>query len=408
MANKQSSSGPFEDIDGATSSSYNTGSLNDTTYYQVLISSENSGCDATTSTVAAVNVTPDVSITAQPMDANICAGGDATLTVETTVIPGRMYQWQMSISSSGPFEDIDGATSSSYNTGSLFETTWYRVIIGASENGCDDATSTTATITVFPDISISAEPMNDAICEGGVSTLSVTAQGSPTNNYSYQWQDSIAGGNWANVSETGGTTSSFTTDPLTVTTYYRVIIGASENGCGDATSATATITVFPDISISAEPMNDAICEGGVSTLSVTAQGSPTNNYSYQWQDSIAGGNWANVSETGGTTSSFTTDALFETTWYRVIIGASENGCGDATSATATITVFPDISISAEPMNDAICEGGVSTLSVTAQGSPTNNYSYQWQDSIAGGSWANVSETGGTTSSFTTDALFETT
>ena len=282
------------------------------------------------------------------------------------------------------------------------------MLIGASENGCEDATSTTATITVFPDISISAEAMNDAICEGGVSTLSVTAQGSPTNNYSYQWQDSIAGGNWANVSETGGTTSSFTTDPLTVTTYYRVIIGASENGCDDATSATATITVFPDISISAQPSNDAICEGGVSTLSVTAQGSPTNNYSYQWQDSIAGGNWANVSETGGTTSSFTTDPLTITTYYRVIIGASENGCDDATSTTATITVFPDISISAQPIDDAICEGGVSTLSVTAQGSPTNNYSYQWQDSIAGGNWANVSETGGTTSSFTTDPLTITT
>jgi hypothetical protein len=41
-----------------------------------------------------------------------------------------------------------------------------------------------------------------------------------------------------NVSETGGTTSGFTTDPLTVTTYYRVFVYATQNGCEDIYSNT--------------------------------------------------------------------------------------------------------------------------------------------------------------------------
>jgi hypothetical protein len=56
----------------------------------------------------------------------------------------------------------------------------------------------------------------EAICVGGTWLLNVIASGSPQINY--QWQDSIVGGSWQNVSEVGGTTSTFTTDVLSVTT----------------------------------------------------------------------------------------------------------------------------------------------------------------------------------------------
>jgi hypothetical protein len=56
----------------------------------------------------------------------------------------------------------------------------------------------------------------------------VIASGSP--NIQYQWQDSTALGTWQNVSETGGNTSAFITDPLTQTTWYRVFVFATESG----------------------------------------------------------------------------------------------------------------------------------------------------------------------------------
>ena len=61
----------------------------------------------------------------------------------------------------------------------------------------------------------------------------------------------------------------------------------------------------PDISISGQPVGGDVCAGGTWLLNVIASGSPGINY--QWQDSIVGGTWQNVSEVGGTTSSFTSD-----------------------------------------------------------------------------------------------------
>ena len=145
----------------------------------------------------------------------------------------------------------------------------------------------------------------------------------------------------ADVSETGGDTDGFTTDALTETTWYRVFVSASESGCEDVYSDEVAVIVSPDISISAQPVGDAICEGGIASLSVTASGSP--NITYQWQDSIASGTWADVSEIGGDTDGFTTDALTETTWYRVFVSASESGCEDVYSDEVAVIVSPDIS-----------------------------------------------------------------
>jgi hypothetical protein len=59
-----------------------------------------------------------------------------------------------------------------------------------------------------------------SICVGGTWNLSVSAG---SLNLLYQWQDSTNLGT-QNVSETGGNTAGFTTDPLSVTTYYRVFV----------------------------------------------------------------------------------------------------------------------------------------------------------------------------------------
>src|SRR5690606_31657877 len=110
----------------------------------------------------------------------------------------------------------------------------------------------------------------------------------------------------------------------TVTTYYRVFVSAIENGCEDIFSTVVTVTVTPDISITTQPVGTTICTGGTWSLSAVAGGSPGLNY--QWQDSTATSTWQNISETGGNTAGFTTDVLTETTWYRLILSADENGC----------------------------------------------------------------------------------
>jgi hypothetical protein len=112
-------------------------------------------------------------------------------------------------------------------------------------------------VTVFPDISISSQPIGTDMCVGGTWTLNAVASGSP--NIQYQWQDSTALGTWQNVSETGGTTSSFTTDPLSVTTWYRLFVYATENGCEDIYSTTVMVNVVNDPVLTTSGNQNTLC-----------------------------------------------------------------------------------------------------------------------------------------------------
>jgi hypothetical protein len=209
-------------------------------------------------------------------------------------------------------------------------------------------------VTVFDDIAITGLANNGSICTGGIWELSVNATGAPS--LLYQWQDSTAQGIWQNVIEAGGTNAAFVSEPLNATTYYRVFVHATESGCEDVYSATVTVNVFDDISITALSPSGSVCQGGTWNLSVIAAGAPT--LSYQWQDSTATGVWENVSEVGGTSTNFTTSPLTQTTYYRVFVFANENGCEDVYSATIAVTVFDDIDITGVSAGGNICEGGV--------------------------------------------------
>src|SRR5688500_6440846 len=388
---------------GGTTAGFTSDPLTQTTYYRVFVCAVEPGCDDVYSEVVTVTVFDDIAITAVSDGGSICEGGTWPLYVTATGSPNLLYQWQDS-TSLGTWQNVSeaGGTTSGFISGPLSQTTYYRVFVYAIENGCEDLYSSVVTVNVFDDIAITAQPVGESICEGGTWNLNVAAKGLP--NILYQWQDSTSLGIWQNVSEVGGTTAGFTSDPLSETTYYRVFVSATEPGCEDIYSAVVAVNVFDDIAITSVSEGGSICEGGTWNLNVIATGSP--NLLYQWQDSTLLGTWQNVSEAGGTTAGFTSDPLSQTTYYRVFVYAIENGCEDLYSSVVVVNVFDDIAITAQPVGGSICEGGTWNLNVGATGSP--NSLYQWQDSTSLGIWQNVSEVGGTTAGFTSDPLSETT
>ena len=269
---------------------YNTPALSQTTFYQVIIEASASDCDAVTSAAAEVTVVPDLVITAQPTNDEICVGGTSTLSVAVDNGTGDItYQWQISTDGTN-FSDISGATNATYTTDALSATTYYQVVVRASASGCDDVTSATATVTVIPDIVITADPTDDTICEGGTSSLSVSITGG-AGDITYQWQISTDGTNFSDI--TGATSATYTTDALTATTYYQVLVEASASGCEAATSAIATITVIDDLAITAQPQDDEICEGGTASVSVSVSGG-AGTITYQWQMSTDGTNFSDI------------------------------------------------------------------------------------------------------------------
>ncbi|MBI1225087.1 MAG: DUF4347 domain-containing protein [Bacteroidetes bacterium] len=186
---------------------------------------------------------------------------------------------------------------------------------------------------------ITGQPVGNTICNGGTTTLSVTATNSPT----YQWQSSTNNSTWTNIS--GATSSSYTTPTLTTTTYYRVVL--TQSSC-TVNSNSATVTVVADPAISAQPTGSTICSGGTASLSVIATGG-TPSLTYQWRSSPNNSTWTNIA--GATASSYTTPALTSTMYYRVRISASGSGCGTVTSSSATVTVNACVEICNNGIDD---------------------------------------------------------
>ena len=152
---------------------------------------------------------------------------------------------------------------------------------------------------------------------------------------SYQWYIGASGSTAVPV--TGATSASYTTPALTTTTLYWVRVS---NAAGTTDSGTATITVNAPAgiapAITAQPQGQTITSGQATALSVAASG--TGPLSYQWYIGASGATPFPV--TGATSASYTTPALTTTTVYWVRVS---NAFGVADSVAATITVVADTS-----------------------------------------------------------------
>ena len=129
-------------------------------------------------------------------------------------------------------------------------------------------------------------------------TVAVTG-GSGT--ITYQWQSSPNGASgWVNATGTGNTTTTYTPDSSTPgTTFYRVLINASNSDCQQAVSVNATAIIAPDLLVTTQPTNVNECVGGTNTTSVIVSGG-SGTISYQWQSSTDGiGGWANAAGCSG-------------------------------------------------------------------------------------------------------------
>ena len=221
-------------------------------------------------------------------------------------------------------------------------------------------------------IAITTPPSNVVSCSGSTVTFAVAVTGSSP---SYQWQLSTDGGTiYNNIAGQTGATLVLTNITVAMSGYkYRVIVS---NACpSSATSAAATLTVNPGVSITGQPASVTTCAGNNATFTVTATGTPT----YQWQVSTDGGTtFTNIA--GATSASYTANgvtAAMNNNQYHVIVS---NACpSSATSNNVTLTVQSPPAITAQPAAVTTCVGSPATFSVTATGT---NLSYQWQSAAS--------------------------
>jgi large repetitive protein len=361
-------------------------------YYQVEIKAAGNGCSSITSTVAKVEITPDMTISAQPTSVVQCLGGTQPLSVAVTGATGIIsYQWQLSPDGTpGSFADITGATSATYTPASTaVGTKYYQVIIKATGNGCGDVTSVSTTVEITPELSITAQPTSITECINGNSPISVTVAGA-TGALTYKWKSSTTGtpGSFADVVGAPNAASITPNASAVGTTYYQVEVTAAGNGCDVILSTSSTVVITPQLDITAAPQAITECIGGTKQLSVTVGGA-TGTISYQWQSSATGVGGSFVDITGANGATYQpASATAGITYYQVVVKATGNGCGDVTSTSAIVDIIPDLSIAAQPQDITECISGDLPLTVGVTGG-TGIITYQWQSSPDGSAWTNI-------------------
>jgi hypothetical protein len=337
-----------------------------TTYYIRVYKFNNSGTDTNFNIrVITPNIGTPTTITASPN--TFCAGATVTFTT-STVTNATSYVWTVPT----------GWTILDYPT-----TTTMRATVGTNPGnvtsqavncyGTGIAKSQAFTPSVIP-ATPSAITGNTEVCAGSSNTYSVAAVSGAT---SYTW------------TLPAGWTGTSTTNTITVTSNNTggTISVTANSSCGSSSPQTLNVTVTPLPNTPSTPTSDNAACGPV-TLT---RGNPPANEVWYWQGTDANG-------TSETNSNLTFLANTSGTYY-IRSKNTVTGCWSS-SASITVSVNDNTSITTQPANQTVSIGSQATFTVSTTGS---GLSYQWQESTDNGvNWNNVSGgSGATTSSYTT-------
>ncbi len=335
--------------------------------YGVMVS--NPGGQSISQNVTLTVLDPPV-ITQQPVEKTVIAGGSVSFGVSATGATPMRFQWWYNGS------PITGATNAALNLNSVSAQNagLYGVVVS---NPDGQAISANVTLTVIVPPAITQQPQNQTAISGGNIAFSVAATG--TAPLFYQWSYSgspIAGATNATLVLNGVTTQS--------AGNYAVLVS---NAGGQATSASALLTIISSPSISQSPVSQNATVGGSFTLSVTASGTAPLRYQWYFNSALITGA-TNATLTINNAQSGNAGA------YYVVVG---NAGGQAISSSATITV-------SEPVLDDVklsFQRSGQNLLITANTLAGHVYTLQSADSLAGTpAWQTVQTVNGTGGSVT--------
>ncbi|MEY4386057.1 MAG: hypothetical protein RLY20_1340 [Verrucomicrobiota bacterium] len=151
---------------------------NDAGAYRVIVSNS---LGTATSAVATLTVLVPPTITSDPTNLTVAAGGLATFNATATGSAPLRYQWYFNTNTT-----LANATNSSFSLGSAQATNagTYSVIV---TNAVGSATSAVATLTVLAPPSITVQPLPQSVTLSNPATFSVTAAGAAPLTYLWRF-----------------------------------------------------------------------------------------------------------------------------------------------------------------------------------------------------------------------------
>lgn len=236
----------FENIGVATSSatSYQPDKLLKTTYFRLMATSSNGGCEIP-SEISEVVVYDKLTVSISP-DTAICyhVKPNPIKALAHGEYGKYFYQWQDSISDGKPFKDIVGALSDSYQPPTLDSVHYYQVIV-VSEKGCITVTSNIKKITVYKDFKPGSITGNQEVCyekDAETIKMDVGATGGQGDNdkYTYEWEISPDDSNWSPIP--GEILNNYTPKKMTSTSFFRMQVSSL---CGKSPTNSVKVKVNP-------------------------------------------------------------------------------------------------------------------------------------------------------------------
>jgi large repetitive protein len=378
--------------------------IDGTMYYRVNVTDAASDCGAVTSVVSTVIVTPDMTVSANLANITQCIDGTDQLSITVAGGSGgaKVYTWEESTNGTSGWTGAAGATNATtYTPSSATDgTMYYRVRISDAATGCATITSATSTVVTTPDMTVNAQLTNITECIGGTNALTFTVNGGSGGSKVYTWEQSTNGTTgWTGA--VGATNATTYTPPSATdgTMYYRVRVSDAASGCGSITSATSTVVITPDLTISTDLVDISECIGGTTALTVATTGGSGGALTYTWEMSDDNITFEAATGASSTSATYTpASAPAGIKYYRVRVSDAASGCQSIPSAVSTVTINPDISISAQPAPVVECVSGTLPMSVTASGG-VGTLTYQWEVSTDGGSTYTAVTTGGTSATY---------
>ncbi|MBU3678814.1 MAG: T9SS type A sorting domain-containing protein [Candidatus Kapabacteria bacterium] len=396
----------WSDISGATSETFDAGTLSaDAQYRRVATSTVNSlACSAVSNTVTVtVNNLNVGSITGEQ---TICNGATPATIGNGTSATGDgtiTYRWQSSVSAiDGDWDNIPLETAATYSPAGMSASMYFRRGATSTLSGVPCTKYTDAIkITVQAPVTAGVIAGAQTICNGGnPAAFTSTTDGTGSGTVTYRWESSTNGTDWSPIaSETASTYD--VPAGLTTTTQYRRTTISTQNSvaCESAPSASVTITVQSAVTAGSIAGAQTICNGGNPVaFTSTTDGTGAGTISYRWESSTNGTDWSPIASQ--TASTYDVPAgLTTTTQYRRVTISTLNGNACESSPTAAVTVTVQSVPSAGVIAGAqtICNGGnPAAFTSTTDGTGSGTVTYRWESSTNGTDWTPIaSETAST-------------
>lgn len=341
-------------------------------------------CSVITSNASTLTVNGLPAVITQPGDKVVCDGGNTSFTIDAGT--GVTYKWQLNdgsgfadLANGGVYSGTNTATLSIASAAASMSGYSYRCVVN---NGNCDLNSNAAILTVNELPAITNQPADETICDNEAASFEVAASG---NNLTYQWQEDDGTG-FGNISN-GGIYSGATSATLTITgattgmsSYsYRCIVSGTCTPAVTSNAAELTVAAFPVVTT--QPASKISCEGDDITYTVTTSGT---GFNYQWQVNDGTG-FQNITDdamySGATTATLAvadiTTSISGYTYHCVV----SNGSCSVNTNDATLTVNTLPTVTAQPTDKEVCDGGNTTFELTATGT---NINYQWQVNTGSG------------------------